>query len=43
MSSFAELAELLNKKSKEQAHAIRSRTRTTRQAKRIKKESKANV
>ena len=43
MTTFAELAELLKIKSKEQAHAIRSRTRTTRQAKRIKKESKANV
>ena len=43
MSSFAELADLLNKKSKEQAHATRSRTRTTRQAKRIKKENRANV
>ena len=43
MSSFAELAELLNKKSKEQAHATRSKTRTTRQAKRIKKEDRANV
>ena len=43
MTTFAELAELLKTKSKEQAHATRSRTRTTRQAKRIKKESKANV
>ena len=43
MTTFAELAELLKTKSKEQAHAIRSRTRTTRQAKRIKKESKTNV
>ena len=43
MSSFAELAELLKIKSKEQAHATRSKTRTTRQAKRIKKEDRANV
>ena len=41
MTTFAELAELLNRKSKEQAHATRSRT--TRKAKRIKKESKTNV
>ncbi len=43
MSSFAKLAELLNKKSKEQAHATRSKTRTTRQAKRVKKENRTNV
>ena len=43
MTTFAELAELLKTKSKEQAHATRSRTRTTRQAKRIKKENRANV
>ena len=43
MSSFAELAELLNKKSKEQAHATRSKTRTNRQAKRVKKENRTNV
>ena len=40
---FSELVDLLNKKSKEQAHATRSKTRTTRQAKRIKKEDRANV
>lgn len=43
MTTFAELAELLKIKSKEQAHATRSKTRTTRQAKRIKKEDRANV
>ena len=43
MTTFAELAELLKTKSKEQAHAIRSKTRTTRQAKRIKKENRPNV
>ena len=43
MKTFAELAELLKIKSKEQAHATRSKTRTTRQAKRIKKEDRANV
>ena len=43
MSSFAELAELLNKKSKEQAHATRSKVRTTQRAKKIKKENRANV
>jgi hypothetical protein len=37
MTSFAELAELLNKKSKEQAHATRSKT--TRRTKRVKKEN----
>lgn len=40
---FSELAELLNKKSKEQAHATRSKIRTTRTAKKIKKENRANV
>ena len=43
MSSFAELAELLNKKSKEQAHATRSKVRTTRQRKKTKKENRVNV
>ena len=43
MTTFAELAEILNKKSKEQAHATRSMNRTTRQAKRIKKENRPNV
>ena len=37
MTSFAKLAELLNKKSKEQAHATRSKT--TRRTKRVKKEN----
>jgi hypothetical protein len=41
MTSFAELAELLNKKSKEQAHA--TRFRATRQKKQAKKENRANV
>ena len=41
--TFTQLADLLNKKSKEQTHATRSRTRTTRQAKRIKKENRTNV
>ena len=43
MTTFAELAELLKIKSKEQAHATRSKTRTTRQAKRVKKENRTNV
>ena len=43
MSSFAELADLLNKKSKEQAHATRSRNRATQQRKQAKKENRANV
>jgi hypothetical protein len=41
MTTFAELAELLNRKSKEQAHAIRSRS--TRRARQIKKENRPNV
>ena len=43
MTTFAKLAELLKIKSKEQAHATRSKTRTTRQAKRVKKENRTNV
>ena len=43
MSSFAELADLLNKKSKEQAHATRSRNKATQQRKQTKKENRANV
>ena len=41
MTSFAELAELLNKKSKEQAHAIRSKP--TQRRKKIKKENRPSV
>ena len=41
MMTFAQLADLLNKKSKEQAHATRSRS--TRKAKQIKKENRPNV
>ena len=43
MTTFAELAEILNKKSKEQAHATRSKVRATRQRKQAKKENRANV
>ena len=39
--TFAQLADLLNRKSKEQAHATRSRT--TQRAKRAKKENRPNV
>ena len=40
---FSELVDLLNKKSKEQAHATRSKTKTTRQGKQRKKENRPNV
>ena len=43
MTTFAELAELLKTKSKEQAHATRSRNRATQQRKQAKKENRANV
>ena len=41
--TFSELANLLNKRSKENAHATRYKTRTTRQGKQRKKESRPNV